>query len=33
VVVSEVPECLPGEGGRLDRVDSSEELLVDHARG
>ena len=32
VVVSEVPECLPGEGGRLDRVDSSEELLVDHAR-
>jgi hypothetical protein len=32
VIVSEVPKYLPGEGGRLDRVDSSEELLVDHAR-
>ncbi len=32
VVVSQVPECLTGEGSRLDRVDSSDELLIDHAR-
>ena len=32
VVVSQMPECLTGEGGRLDRVDSSDELLIDHAR-
>ena len=31
-IVGDVPERPPGEGGRLDRVDSSEELLVDHAR-
>jgi hypothetical protein len=27
-----MPECLTGEGGRLDRVDSSDELLIDPAR-
>ena len=32
MVVSRVPECLAGEGGRLDRVDSSDELLINHAR-
>ena len=31
-IVGDVPKCLPGEGSRFDRVDSSEELLVDHAR-
>jgi len=31
-IVGDVPERLPGEGDRLDSVDSSEELLVDHAR-
>ncbi len=32
MVVRQMPECLTGEGGRLDRVDSSDELLIDHAR-
>ncbi len=32
MVVGQMPECLTGEGGRLDRVDSSDELLIDHAR-
>jgi hypothetical protein len=31
VIMSEVSECATGKGDRLDRVDSSEELLVDHA--
>jgi hypothetical protein len=32
MIVGQMPECLAGERGRLDRVDSSEELLIDHAR-
>jgi hypothetical protein len=31
VIMSEVPERLAGKGDRLDLLDSSEELLVDHA--
>lgn len=32
MIMSEVSECATGKRDRLDRVDSSEELLVDHAR-
>jgi hypothetical protein len=31
MVMGQMPECLTGEGGRLDRVDPSDELLIDHA--
>lgn len=32
MVVGQMPECLTGEGDRLDRVDPSDELLIDHGR-